>query len=111
VDGGAQSPKESWLRLVIIDAGLPRPTTQLRVTDGLLVAYLDLGWEEPMVALEYDGDQHRNDRRQYVKDVRRAEMVDGLGWDVIRVIKEDRPEFVVRRAREALTPRLAPRLP
>jgi hypothetical protein len=111
MDGGAQSPKESWLRLVIIDAGLPRPTTQLRVTNGLRVAYLDLGWEEPMVAVEYDGDQHRNDRRQYVKDVRRAEMVDGLGWHVIRVIKEDRPEFVVRRARKALTPRLAPRLP
>jgi hypothetical protein len=69
MDGGAQSPKESWLRLVIVDAGLPRPATQLRVTDGRLVAYLDMGWEEPMVALEYDRDQHRSDRRQYVKDI------------------------------------------
>src|ERR1700754_5119149 len=28
VDGGAQSPKETWLRLLLIRAGLPRPQTQ-----------------------------------------------------------------------------------
>jgi hypothetical protein len=111
MDGGAQSPKESWLRLVLIDAGLPRPVTQIRVTDGHLVAYLDMGWEHQMVALEYDGDQHRTDRRQYVKDIRRAEMVDRLGWHVIKVINEDRPDVVVQRARDALARRSAPRLP
>jgi Protein of unknown function (DUF559) len=110
-DGGAQSPKESWLRLVLVDAGLPRPVTQIRVTDGRLVAYLDMGWEEPLVALEYDGEQHRTDRRQYVKDIRRAEMVSRLGWQVIRVINEDRPNVVVQRARDALARRSAPRLP
>ena len=111
MDGGAQSPKESWLRLVLIDAGLPRPVTQIRVTDGQFVAYLDMGWEAPMVALEYDGDHHRTDRTQYVKDIRRAEMVNRLGWQVIRVINEDRPKLVVQRAREALAGRRAPRLP
>jgi hypothetical protein len=111
MDGGAQSPKESWLRLVLVDAGLPRPVTQIRVTDGHLVAYLDIGWEEPMVALEYDGDQHRNDRRQYVKDIRRAEIVDRLGWHVIKVINEDRPNVVIKRARDALARRSVPRLP
>ncbi len=111
MDGGAQSPKESWLRLVLIDAGLPRPVTQIKVTDGHLVAYLDMGWDGPMVAVEYDGDQHRTDRRQYVKDIRRAEMVSRLGWHVIRVINEDRPNVVVQRARDALTRRSAPKLP
>lgn len=111
MDGGAQSPKETWLRLVLIDAGLPRPTTQIRVTDGRLVAYLDMGWEEPMVALEYDGEQHRTDRSQYVKDIRRAEMAGSLGWTVIRVIKEDRPTVIIQRAREALARRSSPRLP
>lgn len=111
MDGGAQSPKESWLRLVLIDAGFPRPTTQLQVTDGSRVAYLDMGWERPMVALEYDGDQHRSDRRQYVRDIRRAEMVDRLGWHVIKVINEDRPNVVVERVRSALARRSASRLP
>ena len=111
MDGGAQSPKESWLRLVLIDAGFPRPVTQIRVTDGRLVAYLDLGWKEPMVALEYDGDQHRTDRPQYVKDIRRAEMVDRQGWTVIKVIKEDRPNFIIARTHDALGCRRTPRLP
>ncbi|HWF27833.1 MAG TPA: DUF559 domain-containing protein [Mycobacterium sp.] len=111
MDGGAQSPKESWLRVVLIDAGLPRPVTQIRVTDGYLVAYLDMGWDGPMVAIEYDGDQHRTDRMQYVKDIRRAEMVSRVGWHVIRVINEDRPNVIVQRAREALARRSTPRLP
>jgi hypothetical protein len=111
MDSGAQSPKESWLRLVLLDAGLPRPATQIRVTDGRFVAYLDMGWEQPMVAVEYDGEQHRTDRSQYVKDIRRAEMLSRLGWIVIRVINEDRPHLIVQRTREALTRRSAPRLP
>ena len=29
VDAGAQSPKETWLRLMLIRAGYPRPQTQI----------------------------------------------------------------------------------
>ena len=105
MDGGAESPKESWLRLVLISAGLPPPTTQIKVSDGPFVAYLDMGWETPMVAVEYDGDHHRLDRNQYVKDIRRAEILERLGWHVIRVIKEDRPHAIVERVARALTQR------
>ena len=104
VDPGSQSPRESYLRLLLIDAGLPRPQTQMPVSgvDGMPVAYLDLGWEEHMVAVEYDGDQHRTDRRQYVKDIRRLEMLERMGWIVVRVVAEDRPAAVVTRVRAAL---------
>ncbi|MGD1240348.1 DUF559 domain-containing protein [Mycobacterium seoulense] len=104
VDAGAQSPRESYLRLLLIDAGLPRPRTQIPVlgADGIPVAFLDLGWEEHLVAVEYDGDQHRTDRRQYVKDIRRLEMLEQMGWVVVRVVAEDRPAAVVRRVRAAL---------
>lgn len=104
VDPGAQSPRESYLRLLLIDAGLPRPQTQIPVlgVDGLPVAFLDLGWAEDMVAVEYDGDQHRTDRRQYVKDIRRIEMLEQMGWIVVRVVAEDRPAVIVRRVRDAL---------
>ena len=64
--------------------------------------YLDMGWSEFMVAVEYDGDQHRTDRWQYVKDVRRLEILQRLGWVVIRVIAEDHPADIVRRVRQAL---------
>jgi hypothetical protein len=104
VDGGAASPQETRLRLLFIDAGLPRPTTQILAVEGRgrLVRALDMGWEEFMVAVEYDGDQHRTDRRQYVKDVRVYPKLERMGWIVIRALKEDRDEDVVARARSAL---------
>lgn len=87
-DGGSQSPKESWLRVVLTQAGLPPPQTQIRVVDDLgdPVAYLDMGWEDLKVAVEYDGDHHRSDRRQYGWDIRRSEMLQRLGWIVVRVV-------------------------
>ena len=68
---------------------------------------LDMGWEDFMVAAEYDGDQHRTNRPQYVKDVRVLPKLQHMGWDVIRVLEEDRDADVIERAYEALT---APRL-
>lgn len=104
IDPGSQSPRESYLRLLFIDAGLPRPQTQIPVlgADDIPVAYLDMGWEDSMVAVEYDGDQHRTDRRQYVKDIRRLEILDEMGWIVVRIVAEDGPAAVLRRVRAAL---------
>lgn len=107
IDAGAQSPRETWLRLLLIDGGLPRPQTQIAVRDdaGTVIAYLDMGWEEFMVAVEYDGEQHRTDRRQYTWDVRRLELLDRLGWIVIRVVAGDRREDILRRVRAAIARR------
>ena len=90
VDRGAASPKETWLRLLLIDAGLPTPTTQIPVNENWrLVGVLDMGWERYKVAVEYDGDQHRTDRRRYVQDQQRLRELERLGWIVVRVIAED----------------------
>jgi hypothetical protein len=106
-DAGAQSPKETWLRLILINAGLPRPQTQIPVCDefGTTIAYLDMGWEHLLVAVEYDGDQHRSDRTQYGWDIRRLEKLNRLGWIVIRVVAGDRPAGIVRRVKTALADR------
>ncbi|BBZ78160.1 hypothetical protein MANY_34970 [Mycolicibacterium anyangense] len=106
VDPGAESPRETWLRVLLVEAGFPAPVTQIEVYDcGLFIARLDMGWEKVKVAVEYDGDQHRSDRAQYVRDVRRHELLQRLGWIVIRVVKEDAPAGVVRRVRVALQSR------
>jgi hypothetical protein len=112
VDPGAQSPWESYLRLLLIDAGFPRPQTQIPVlgVDGIPVAYLDLGWQDWMVGVEYDGDLgappacggHRTDRHQYVKDIRRLEMLEEMGWIIVRVVAEDSPARVLRRVEAAI---------
>jgi very-short-patch-repair endonuclease len=106
VDRGAQSPRETYLRLTLIRGGLPRPHTQVPVfADGVIVAYLDIGWPELMIGVEYDGDHHRSDRRQYVRDIRRQELIEELGWLLIRVVAEDHPGDVLRRVRRAIAAR------
>lgn len=107
VDAGAQSPKETWLRLLLIEAGFPRPQTQIPVPapDGYPRYYLDMGWKEFMVAVEYDGEQHRTDVVQYRGDVTRSEYLDGLGWRRVRVLAGHRPVDIVRRVERAGVPR------
>jgi hypothetical protein len=102
-DPGAQSPKETWLRLLLINAGFPRPSTQIPVpgSDGYPRYFLDLGWEHIMLAVEYDGDLHRTDRPQFVKDVERLEYIRSVGWTHIRVLGEHRARDVIRRVRRA----------
>jgi hypothetical protein len=102
VDGGAASPKETWLRLLLIDAGFPRPVTQIPISDGWRpVRILDMGWEDLKVAAEYDGDQHRTNRKQYVKDLRCQQELQRLGWIVVRVVAEDRKADVINRVDDA----------
>jgi hypothetical protein len=101
VDPGAASPRESWLRLLLIDNGFPIPETQIPVLDGAVpFAFLDMGWRHLQLAVEYDGDQHRTNRPQYVKDTRRHPKIAKHGWDVVRVIAEDRESEILGRVYE-----------
>jgi hypothetical protein len=107
VDGGAASPQESRLRLLFIDAGLPKPTTQITIYDecGRYVRTIDMGWEDFMVGAEYDGEQHRTNRAQYVKDQRVWPKLRELRWHVVRAIKEDCDADLVRQAWDAMVSR------
>ena len=106
VDRGAASPKETWLRLIFIDAGLPKPMTQRPIFEGhKLVRVLDMCWEEFMVGAEYDGDQHRTSRKQYAKDVQVKRKLARLGWNVTYVIKEDHRDDIVKSAWDAMVAR------
>lgn len=103
VDAGAESPKESWLRLLLIDNGFPIPETQIPVFDGGPdpFAFLDMGWQDVGLAVEYDGDQHRTDRPQYVRDLRRIPRIERCGYEVIRVIAEDSPAEILGHVNDA----------
>lgn len=103
MDAGAQSPKETWLRLLLIDDGFPRPVTQIPVFDhtGYVFAFLDMGWPELKIAVEYDGEHHRTNTEQYRWDARRLRKILALGWIHIRVITGDRPKGICDRVTEA----------
>lgn len=107
VDAGAQSPRESYLRLLLIEAGFPRPQTQIPVlgADGIPDAYIDVGWEEYLVGVEYEGGQQQTDRRRYVYDIHRLEMLEQRGWLIVRIVAEDRRSDIVRRVRMAMVER------
>ncbi|CAN5821254.1 hypothetical protein BH09ACT7_BH09ACT7_30070 [soil metagenome] len=107
VDAGSESPRETWLRLLIIRAGFPRPETQIPVFDefGQVVARVDIGWADLKIDVEYDGEHHWTDRRHMTRDIRRTELLHELKWIVIRVTAEDTPETIRRRIAAAFAER------
>jgi len=102
----AGSPMESVLRWLLVRAGLPRPVLQHVVRDagGRFLGRVDLAWPDQRVAVEFDGEVHR-DRRVFVNDLRRQNGLVLVGWRVLRFTSADvlgRPEEVVHASRGAL---------
>ncbi|MDR6613228.1 DUF559 domain-containing protein [Leifsonia sp. 1010] len=101
------SPMESVLRLALVRAGLPEPAVNYLIVgpDGEVVAHGDLAYPAAKVVVEYDGDQHRTDARQYYIDVDRLWRIRTMGWEVVRLNRthmvSDAHE-AVRRVRLAL---------
>ncbi|MEW5808280.1 MAG: hypothetical protein AB1925_02415 [Actinomycetota bacterium] len=101
-DPGAESPRETWLRLLLVSAGYPRPRTQIPVCDafGRARYYLDMGWEDAGVAVEYDGDHHR-ERAVFADDIIRAEFIAERGWSRVRVVAGQREAEILDRVARA----------
>jgi hypothetical protein len=107
VDAGAESPQETRTRLVLIRGGLPRPQTQIEVRNmwGAVVARIDMGWEEWLVGVEYDGEQHWTDPSIRANDIDRTAELERRGWRLVRVsadLLRYRPDVIVERVRSAL---------
>lgn len=103
---GVDSPPESHLRVLIVTSGLPEPliADPTPVEDGI-VLHPDLKFPAARVAIEYEGDGHRTDQRQWRRDITRRELLEAAGWRVIRVTAEDlyvHPDALIRRIRAAL---------
>lgn len=107
IDGGAESPKETWLRMLFVDAGLPRPTTQFVVytADGRYIKRLDMVWEKYKVGVEYDGEKHLTDRTVYARDVWVGRELQRMRWHLMRAVKEDRGDDLVAHASAVLLAR------
>ena len=103
MDAGAESPKETWLRLLAIRAGYPRPRTQIPVLspDGNRWYYLDMGWEDLMLALEYDGDHHRTTRELFAYQIERTEDLHESGWTVVTAAARHSSGTFLRRLERA----------
>ncbi|RBY95981.1 hypothetical protein DQ237_12700 [Blastococcus sp. TF02-8] len=99
VDGRAESPPESWVRVACALGGLPAPVPQHEiVVDGEFLARVDLAWPDRRVLVEYEGEHHF-DGVQIVRDDARLARLVAAGWQVIRLSAADLRDLdaVVRR--------------
>jgi len=108
---GTDSLRETATRLLLTCAGLPQPTVNLKVLTSDGPKYLDLAYEEGLIALEYDGRQHGlAEALDY--DARRRRALEDLGWRIITITDHDLwrgPDSVLRSVTLALADR-APHL-
>lgn len=86
-DPRAESVRESWTRLAILDAGLPAPEPQVWIhLDGHPTFRLDLAYPRRRIAIEYDGwDAHERTPGQKRYDEARRRWLREHGWTVIVV--------------------------
>lgn len=100
----AESPMETRLRWLLIEAGLPCPEVQtnLRDREQRFVGRADLYYATARLILEYDGANHRD---RLVDDNRRQNLLLNAGFRLLRFTATDvlqRPEVVVAQVRSAL---------
>lgn len=98
VDPGAQSPRETWLRLVFVAAGYPWPEPQCAVCDtfGGVIGHTDGGWREKKIGYEYEGEHHTT-AEQLAYDIWRYEAMRDAGWNVLRFTRRDSEAKVLAR--------------
>lgn len=107
------SPMETRLRLLIVFAGLPEPSVNLKVRDseGQVIARFDLSYERYRILIEYDGRQHADDVQQWDSDLDRREWLDRNHWRLVVVTAKgiyQQPERTIRRIVDVMRERGMP---
>lgn len=82
-----RSPRETALRLEIMAYGLPEPVVAHPVHLEGRTFHPDLSYPDLRIAIEYDGDHHRQDRWQWEADIRREDLFREAGWAYVRVTR------------------------
>jgi very-short-patch-repair endonuclease len=90
---------ETWLRLVVWDAGFPDPEVNFEVAGNGWRYLLDLAWPDRMINLEYHGRQHFEKSDQSYKDVPRRARLQDAGWSIHEAVYADlrEPAGMLRR--------------
>lgn len=86
-----ESPRETDMRLFIVDAGMPEPEVQVEVRDpqsGLLLGRADLAHREARVVEEYEGEGHRS-KEQWDRDIQKNRAFERIGLRTVRATNRD----------------------
>lgn len=102
VEPSSESPMETRLRMLLIEARLPAPVVQATLHDGSgqFVARADLYYPDRRLVIEYDGDHHRD---RLVGDMRRQNALFNAGYHLLRFTAADLrlPGLVASQVRQA----------
>jgi very-short-patch-repair endonuclease len=104
-DGRSESPLESVLRSILIEAGIDGFEPQVVVRDGTFSARIELGHPGLLIALEADGFAYHSTRTALQRDCRRHVNLTLRGWRLLRFSWEDvmfDREWVVAAIRAAI---------
>jgi hypothetical protein len=104
VEPDTESPMETRLRLLLVQAGLPKPQVQISLYDGTgtFLGRPDLYYPMHRLCIEYDGSVHRD---SLVGDNRRQNRLLDAGYRMLRFAASDvlsAPDSVVLLVRRAL---------
>lgn len=85
------SPMETAMRLMVLGHGYPEPELNRELIDPAtgIAYYIDLAYSQWMIAIEYDGEEHRADRQRWQMDLHKNEVLHGQGWTVLRAAAAD----------------------
>jgi very-short-patch-repair endonuclease len=114
LDEGGNRPTESHFETRLLQAlrkaPLPLPQRQFEIRDaGRLIARVDFAYPWAKVVVEADSYRFHSGREAWESDLDRRSAITALGWLVIHVTyrqMESGMDQVVRRVRDAITPRL-----
>jgi very-short-patch-repair endonuclease len=108
MDCRADSPMESRIRVALTLGGIP-PHIQHPVRVGGRNFLLDMAYPEAMLAVEFDGEHHR-DAAQARRDLEREAALTAAGWKIIRFsawLVMNRPDSLVAETRGELARRMS----
>lgn len=100
------SPRETWLRLVLLRAGLPEPERNRRIhgRGGRLIAIGDLVYPQFGIVIEYEGERWHADPWSVI-DSDRYTALSIQGWTIVRIRKHHTAADAEQLVREALIAR------
>lgn len=104
VNGLAESPMESRIRMALVLGGVPSPVLQHPVSVDGRRYRLDLAYPGLRLAIEYDGELHRTQLRAHADLLREADLT-RLGWTVLRFDAHTalrRPDHIADAVRAAI---------
>ncbi|TQR84116.1 hypothetical protein D8S82_23235 [Mycobacterium hodleri] len=105
MDGGTRCREETRIRLLLLDAGLPPPRTNITLCDGRDSTTIGMGWDEVKLGVSFF-EPPRPGGCAAVQDLRHHELVERVGWTEIGFVAVTQGRSIVYRVRDELRRRM-----